>query len=121
MPRERHAVLAADLADIVAGPSAPGVSIAYGTVVAADSRTVDVRIGGSVVAGICMTTSCRGAAPGWASGGCVWNNERCTSSAWRPLSPGGRSSPENQPMVVPRWTQVLTRSPGHVSGLFQQE
>ena len=42
---------AADLADIVAGPSAPGVSIAYGTVVAADSRTVDVRIGGSVVAG----------------------------------------------------------------------
>jgi len=56
--------LAADLADIVAGPSAPGVSIAYGTVVAADSRTVDVRIGGSVVAGICMTTSCRGAAPG---------------------------------------------------------
>ena len=48
--------LAADLADIVAGP--------YGTVVAADSRTVDVRIGGSVVAGICMTTSCRGAAPG---------------------------------------------------------
>ena len=55
--------LAADLAEIVAGPSAPGVSIAYGTVVAADSRTVDVRIGGSVVAGICMTT-CRGAAPG---------------------------------------------------------
>lgn len=56
--------LAADLADIVAPPTAPGVSIVYGTVVAADSRTVDVRIGGSVVAGICMTTCCRGAAPG---------------------------------------------------------
>ncbi len=56
--------LAADLADIVAGPSAPGVSIAYGTVVAADSRTVDVRIGGSVVAGICMTTSVGARRPG---------------------------------------------------------
>ena len=55
--------LASDLADIVSGPAAPGVSIAYGTVIASDSRTVDVRIGGSVVPGICMT-SCRGAAAG---------------------------------------------------------
>lgn len=56
--------LASDLADIVSGPTAPGVSIAYGTVIASDSRTVDVRVGGSLVPGICMTTSCRGAAPG---------------------------------------------------------
>ena len=56
--------LASDLADIVSGPAAPSVSIAYGTVLASDSRTVDVRIGGSVVPGICMTTGCRGAAAG---------------------------------------------------------
>lgn len=56
--------LASDLADIVSGPATPVVSIAYGTVVASDSRTVDVRIGGSVVPGICMTTGCRGAAAG---------------------------------------------------------
>lgn len=56
--------LASDLADIVSGPTSPGVSVAYGTVVAADSGTVDVRIGGSVVPGICMTTGCRGAAAG---------------------------------------------------------
>lgn len=56
--------LASDLADIVSGPAAPVVSIAYGTVVASDSRTVDVRIGGSVVPGICMTTGCRGAEAG---------------------------------------------------------
>ena len=56
--------LASDLADIVSGPTAAGVSIAYGTVIASDSRTVDVRVGGSVVRGICMTTGCRGAAAG---------------------------------------------------------
>lgn len=56
--------LASDLADIVSGPTAPGVSIAYGTVIASNSRTVDVHIGGSVVPGICMTTGCRGAAAG---------------------------------------------------------
>ena len=56
--------LASELADSVSGPAAPGVSSAYGTVIASDSRTVDVRIGGSVVPGICMTTGCRGAAAG---------------------------------------------------------
>ncbi len=56
--------LASDLADIVSGPTSPGVSVAYGTVIASGSSTVDVRIGGSVVPGICMTTGCRGAAAG---------------------------------------------------------
>lgn len=56
--------LASDLADIVSGPTPPGVSVAYGTVIASGSSTVDVRIGGSVVPGICMTTGCRGAAAG---------------------------------------------------------
>lgn len=64
MPRERHAVPGRRPCRYRRRPFGAGVSIAYGTVVAADSRTVDVRIGGSVVAGICMTTSCRGAAPG---------------------------------------------------------
>ena len=56
--------LASDLADIVSGPTSSGVSVAYGTVIASGSSTVDVRIGGSVVPGICMTTGCRGAAAG---------------------------------------------------------
>ena len=56
--------LASELADIVSGPTSPGVSVAYGTVIASGSSTVDVRIGGSVVPGICMTTGCRGAAAG---------------------------------------------------------
>lgn len=56
--------IAAELADAMPSPTPPSVSIVYGTVVSAGTSTLDVRIGGSVVAGVCMTTACSGAKPG---------------------------------------------------------